>query len=85
MTRRLVVILGTVALLASWGALGVTIWWAKTTVATVNLQLDVERANVKAVKSYAGDLKKAFDARTQEVGSLRAECQRLKQAPAGEG
>jgi len=58
--------------------LGVTIWWAKTTVATANTTLWVERENVRALKAYAETVKVALDKKSQEVELLRAECERLR-------
>jgi len=70
---------GLVALLVvALVVMGVTIWWAKTVVATADTALWVERENVKAAKAYAETIKKALDRKTQEAESLRAECERLK-------
>jgi hypothetical protein len=69
---------GLVALLVvALVVIGVTLWWAKTTVATANTTLWVERGNVKALKAYAETVKVALDKKTQEAESLRAECERL--------
>jgi len=70
---------GLVALLVvTLVVMGVTIWWAKTVVTTAETALWVERGNVKAVKAYAETIKVALDKKTQEVESLRAECERLR-------
>jgi hypothetical protein len=63
-----------VLLVLSLAALSVTIWWAKTVVATARTELWVERENVRALNEYAGIVKEALDARTAELESLRAEC-----------
>jgi uncharacterized iron-regulated membrane protein len=59
-------------------ATGVTIWWAKTVVATADTTLWVERQNVVNLKAYAETIKTALDQKTQEAESLRAECERLR-------
>jgi hypothetical protein len=78
MVRKLLFGAVVALLLLSLAVTGVTIWWAKTTVATANTTLGVERENVKAVKAYAETIKKALDRKTQEAESLRAECERLR-------
>lgn len=62
-------------------AMGMTIWWAKTTVATAEASLWVERGNVKALQGYAETVNKALDQKRQEAESLREECERLKAQP----
>lgn len=58
--------------------MGMTIWWAKTTVATAETALWVERENVKALQGYAETVKKMLDQERQEAESLRGECERLR-------
>lgn len=68
---------GSVPVLAGSGGTGRTSF-RKTTVATANTALWVERQNVKAAKAYAETIKVALDAKTREAEALRAECERLK-------
>ena len=84
MVRKLLVAALAVLLVISAAALGVTIWWAQTVVAAAHAELQVERENVRALREYAGIVKEALDAKTAEVESLRAECERLKAARAQE-
>jgi hypothetical protein len=71
------VILGALLVLAIGGA-SAAVWWAKTVVAAKDTEIAVERRNVQNLKISSEGLWKALHAKTQEVQSLQAECERLK-------
>ena len=76
--RKLLFVLVLALAVAGVATAAISVWWAKTTVATANTTLWVERENVKAAKAYAETIKVALDKKTQEVELLRAECERLR-------
>jgi cell division protein FtsB len=63
-----------VLLVLSLVALGVTIWWAKTVVATCERSIDIERSNVRSLQAALNQTHEALTEMTQEVERLRAEC-----------